>query len=264
MPWDLALTMLAGSREVLTHTISANQQDYDLFAAVGSPTGPVELYLTLNSGIIVDTMTGTFPAGSTIIFTSLGTVRGRGGNGGAGGLAEGGSAGPASGPGIAGGDGAAAITWPGVELIIDMDDGNAWGGGGAGGGGGGAATLANDDEPGHGGGGGQGWEATTGGLAGSGLYGTADPGAAGGSTAPGAGGGPHASGGGKGGTGGAWGTNASNSGAGRGDWESWKSGGAAGAGGQSILAVGGTVTFNGAKSEATLVSDGRLKGSVVT
>jgi hypothetical protein len=259
MPWCVPIPMItSGSNPVVELVISADAQDYDLFTAAGSPGSAIDLFVTLNSGVTIDTMlANSFPDGTNIYFTVLGTLRGRGGDGGDGGLADG--SGPATMPGQAGSAGGHAFfSSAGISLFLNIDDGNAWGGGGGGGGGAGCASLGSD-QGGGGGGGGQGWNTSLGGAGGSGVYASGGAGANGGSSAAGAGGTP-----GGGGDGGDWGLAGGVGLYTSGICDSGKSGGSGGARGRAFLLTGGaSITFTGSKSISTLESEGRIKGGAV-
>lgn len=264
MPWCVPIPMMtSGANAVSTLVISADAEDYDLFVEAGSPASPVDLYVTLNSGVTIDTMTANgFEPGTNIYFTVLGTLRGRGGGGGQGGDAEGGSAGPAAAPGEPGlSGGHAFFSSAGIGLFLNIDSGNAWGGGGGGGGGAGKATLENDDQGGGGGGGGQGWNTSAGGTGGTGLYASGGDGGSGSSAGAGGGGSP-----GNGGGGGAWGLNGAAGASTIGLGSGWvgATGGSAGTRGRAFLLTGGaSISFTGDKDLATLESEGRLKGGAV-
>lgn len=119
---------------ILTATSNTNQ--YNLYSSAGSPADAVNVELTINSGVyLYSQSTGTaglditgFTAGSTILVTNNGNIVGEGGNGGASGHLN---------PGTAGGD-AMNI---GQDVDVDNTNGNIFGGGG--GGDSGASTVAN-------------------------------------------------------------------------------------------------------------------------
>lgn len=231
-----------GTPGVESITISANEADFNLLDRLGyTPTTPITVTLSISAAVEVSASSTAVPAmdlrglpvGSTINFTNLGYVLGRGGDGGN------------SAPGGNGWAGGAAIYGPstGNTLNITNASGNVWGGGG--GGGGGADTLYYSkgewfDQGGGGGGGGAG-----GSLGGSGGFGTVpswdgadgNPGtgaAAGAAGTGGAGGGSA----GDGGTGGAYGAAGS-----AGQNSTYYTGGSGGAAGYYVRSDGGTVNW---------------------
>ena len=108
-------------------TISSNITNYNLFTTLGSPVTPVDVIITINSGVYVystDTATpafstGSIPVGSTIKIINNGYIMGMGGAGGTGSNTPGPIAG-----------GSAISTF--LPIIIDNTSG--WIGGGGGGG----------------------------------------------------------------------------------------------------------------------------------
>ncbi|MCE2724453.1 MAG: hypothetical protein LW865_14430 [Betaproteobacteria bacterium] len=137
---------------VINLTISTDQlAGYNAFTAAGSPAGAVDLRITVNSSIIVSELRAlSFAAGSTILITNNGTIRGVGGTGGDGGSISwfGSLAGAQT-----GGAGTDAIQ-TNRPTTINNTSGNVWGGGGGGGGGGGATDQTNGALASGGGGGG--------------------------------------------------------------------------------------------------------------
>jgi len=209
---------IRGTRRQIALTISANTADYNVASQAGSPTTPVDVVLTINTGVIVGSTSATvgavfitgLPATSTVTIINNGSIYGKGGTGGSGdgmlntGYFIEGSNAQAGGP---------AITSD-IALVIDNTNGQIFGGGGGGGGGQSVGTPAGSPPytaavAGGGGGGGRGYNSPAGGGAGDDQL-TANHGSAGtaGSTsASGAGGSGGAGGlyGGAGGAGGDWG-----------------------------------------------------------
>jgi hypothetical protein len=145
-----------GGRRQISLTISADTlTSYNVFTAAGSPHGPCDVTLTINSGVIVNAgiVVGNFHAQSTLRINNNGYILGTGGSGGAGGSSTSTTIGNAGN----GGNGGDAITTS-IKTTIDNTSGNIWGGGG-GGGGGSVHTTQNpplDNFAGGGGGGGGG------------------------------------------------------------------------------------------------------------
>lgn len=118
-----------------------------------APTGAETVTFTIQSGVTIGSHSsttpavdvGTWPAGTTIVIVILGAIKGRGGNGGAGGFII-----VNSGIGEDGDDGGTAL-YTRKALTLTYTDGELWGGGGGGGGGGGTGSTG-----GGGGGGGAG------------------------------------------------------------------------------------------------------------
>ena len=186
--------------QVFTITLSSDETDYDLNAAVQAlgwnGTDVVAVQLTINGGVQVkasatssDALTiSDFPTGSFIKVINNGEIVGRGGAGG------GGSCG---GPGGAGGQGGDALVVSGSEVHVD-NQGEINGGGGGGGGGGAGETrqwgtlkvpCSAASCRGCGGNGGAGYGPTTqgGGASGSGCVGDGCTDSVGGSGASGGG-----------------------------------------------------------------------------
>jgi hypothetical protein len=125
-------------------TISADVAGYNVFSAAGSPSSPVQVVLTINSGIYVGNggggapaiETSGFAAGSTLKIINNGFIEGHPGTGGFG-------AGTGS-NGNVGGDGGVAIDlW--LPLAMDNTNGYVRGGGGGGGSGGGGVSNGGAD-----------------------------------------------------------------------------------------------------------------------
>lgn len=132
-------------------TISSDTANYNIATALGNPTTPKNVILTINSGITVYSNstsqasldTSNLPSGSTVKIINNGLIVGRGGNGGFGGghcwLAV---------P-TAGGNGGDAINAT-VAVFVDNTNGYIYG---AGGGGGGSGSSCASFAGGSGGGG---------------------------------------------------------------------------------------------------------------
>lgn len=260
------LKFMRGGRRPIDLVISANQTSlYNIFTSAGSPTDPVAVTVTINTGVVLRaalTTGGTWAAGSTITIYNNGTIAGIGGSNTAGTNGEGGWADASNlTEGQNGAAGGTAVTMT-FDLAIDNTNGYVYGGGGAGGGGGSAAEsnppAAGASGPGGGGGGGRGYNNALGGTVGhdnGNITTLPTAGTAGSSSAGGAGG---AGGnktiflfnylGGTGGAGGTWGaagtagTNGSITGGGGGVT---KPGGAGGAAGLAVSKGGKVLTWLG-------------------
>jgi hypothetical protein len=197
-----------GNRRIaITYTADAN--NVNVFSAAGSPTDPVDVVVTVNSGIVIgSTSTGTpaFTTGSgwninsSLELHNSGTICGRGGAGGSGGSSSGHTevVGKSTNEivdsctnGNGGGSGGPALT---ALYRISIWNYGTIGGGGGGGGGGGARAWGNQRAVlgGGGGGGGQGRDNTGSNGGGSASWAGGSPmsGSSGGTgTASGAGGG---------------------------------------------------------------------------
>jgi len=168
-----------GGRRDIFLTISASEADYDLFAAAGSPTDPVNVFVTVESATVLYGSTTGLPGFKTgsawaahteLTLTNEGHILGMGGDGGEGasqvytGQGDCSNTTPAT-DGLPGGD-AMNLGW---DITIDNTNGNIFGGGG-GAGGQGCGHIANQEvAPGGGGGGGAGGNLTahsSGGIAG--------------------------------------------------------------------------------------------------
>lgn len=286
MPWDLPIAILTGFENPITDwVIDTNQTDLNLFDYIGQQPDVLEYNITIASGVDINTMEfGPFPNGCIINFTVLGRIRGRGGSGGQGAWVEGYSEPDATGPGSWGaGNGTpptdgepALVLAPGITVRLDADDGYIWGGGGGGAGGRSVISVTGYASAGGGGGGGRGWDLNPGGDGGiatgdPGRVASADDGTDGSAALVGSGGATYEAAevtGSPGGDGGQWGEAGSpepfpptqNTL----DGVTTVSGPAVtpGAGGNAIDINGATLQFTGAKGEATLVSEGRLRGLV--
>lgn len=262
--WKIPLSLFGGGG-VASLTFTSDTFVGDLFAYLGSPTIPVEVTITADGadvgGIVISSSfdpTSTF----TVVATNGGRFVGTGGAGGSGGD-DNGATGTVGGKGTSGG--AAIIS--AFNIDADIDDGYMLGGGGGAGGGSYNDTGAGGT-PGGGGGGGIGWGNAAGGAAGSPTGSpVASAGGAGSLSLAGSGGSGGSSGVNDGGDGGSWGlageygqhANPGNDEFVAGDHEG--NGGAGGNGGSAFLPTSGAViTFTGAKSEATLRIESRIKG----
>jgi len=253
-------------------TVTTDETDFNLFVELGGPPGPVDVTVTLNSGIDMRgtngnpafTTEGMHPD-STVTFVNNGHVYGYGGNGGNGGNAnnfvefEGTcyyfGQGLAGKPGQDGGD---AIDCTIASITIDNTNGEIFAGAGGGGGGRGfASSFSSEADGGGGGGGGIGTDTGNGGIGGVGTVEgktyvcgpvsetTGDDGVDGSESAAGAGGSGFAYNGGSGGA--DWGDDG-NSGGGT-------TGGAGGAGGFAVRLNGATITWLGGNDAASVKGD---------
>lgn len=122
--------------------ISSNQTNYNLFTALGSPTTPVDVVVTVNSGVIISSNStstpafdeGSLPLGSTVKLINLGKIYGMGGVGGSGGSAANSPSRAFAGSSGSNGGVALKLTCP---TVVVNASGEIFGGGGGGGGGGG-------------------------------------------------------------------------------------------------------------------------------
>lgn len=255
--------------------ISTNQTNFDLFVELGGPPGPIDVTLTINTGVNVDGLNGS-PAittagihpDSTLTIINNGAIRGYGGNGGDGISATLNYEDEGSGcvfsaqkfdgaQGQAGGD---ALNTT-IDVTIDNTNGDIFAGAGAGGGGDSHAPQATISYGGGGGGGGLGTDTGNAGAAGTGFI---DPfsfgscgiemeadgvvGTAGSTTAAGTGGLKGGTGAGNGGDGGAdWGETGSVGGAG---------GTSPGIGGFAVRLNGNSIVWTGGNNPT------QVKGSV--
>jgi hypothetical protein len=239
--------MLAGSYRRINLTVAANTRDYNIFTQAGSPATDVDVYVTVNSGIIIGSTSTATPALTTgsgwtqrsrIFLINNGTIMGRGGAGGIGG---------SNGNGFGGSAGGTAIDL--TKDITITNNSAIYGGGGGGGGGGASGSNA-------GGGGGGGGAGDIGGTGAAGGTPSGNAGAAGTSSGPGNGGAglswSQSSGGknpvttsgvsGAGGNGGSFGAAGSSGTAATGDGTLF-SGSGGGAAGKAINLNGYTATF---------------------
>lgn len=268
MPFSIPISLVSSASSTLTFT----EDTYigDLYAYMDSPSQPVEVVINVdNCDVGYIYISNQFNAASTFTVNCLnnGRVIGVGGAGGAGGDDLGG----AGTRGKKGFDGGHAIVSDGFNVSVDIDNGYLLGGGG-GGGGGGFNDLGATGDPGGGGGGGQGWGTSTGGAAGTPSgFPVASAGGEGNSGAAGGAGEGGAVGTNDGGAGGGWGEAG-----GYGGWpqpellnlnSSEPGDGCGGMGGNSGSAFYGTsgavISFDGAKSEATLRTESRILGETL-
>lgn len=122
-----------GKTSTIYLTIASNTTRYNIFLSAGSPSVPTNVQVTVNSGVIVGSVTGGtdyamytgagWAAGSTITIINNGYIQGIGGNGGSSGYGA-----VAPGAGGAGGD-AILLSWP----VNIGNNGYIYGGGGGGG-----------------------------------------------------------------------------------------------------------------------------------
>ena len=161
-------------------TINGNQQNFNLFTALGAPSSAVTVNLTVAAGVVITAVNNAtaamdlsgLPASSTINLVNLGYIIGQGGNGANGGWASY----PGSGTSIASaplaGAGGNAINGPGsgVTFNITNASGHIWGGGGGGGGGGAYDGVSSGNGCANAGGGGGGAGGGIGGTGGLGVY----------------------------------------------------------------------------------------------
>jgi hypothetical protein len=258
MTFNRPIALFGGTSSV-EQTISSNVFIGNLWNFLGSPAGPRDVILTIDSADAESIqVTNDWDAGSTFTFNCINNGRivgAGGGNGNGGNVASNGTAGSI---------GSFAISSQDFNIDVDIDDGYMFGGGGGGGGGSGAISGPGNDA-GGGGGGGQGSLAGgAGGAAGTGggALPLAQAGTAGSPGAAGVGGaGSGTAGPGEtGGNGGAWGTAGFNGGS---DNLSFVRGGLGGNHGPAFKSsTSSTITFVGGKSQATLITEGRIKGDV--
>ena len=175
-------------------TLSSNTNNYDVFtAASASPlyvAGKSDIVLTINSGVVVGSAStgsyallvpSSFNPADTVTIVNNGTIRGQGGNGGAGGSVVNPTVYPSS-AGSVGGN-AVYVNRP----TVITNNGNIWAGGGGGaqghstssGGAGGSASNGLNNYPGSPGGSGSSAGAGGGGAGGA-YNASATPGASGG------------------------------------------------------------------------------------
>ena len=262
--WRIPLSLIAGQGQIDV-SITSDTLVGDLYTFLGSPPGQVDVVVTVDAAMAGNiVITTDFATGSTFTVNVIngGMVVGLGGNGGGGGITYG-TTGEA---GQRGFDGGPAIE-SAYDIDLDIDNGFLFGGGG-GGGGGSFAVDGTVGVAGGGGGGGRGFSTTAGGLPGD--NGTPVPASQGGQGGPsgfGIGGAPSGTGllnlmlGGNGGDWGSAGVSGTSSdllGAGG---TLFYSGGIGGKAGEAFKSnAGATVTYTGAKTEATLRTEGRIYG----
>ena len=175
---------LAGSGALATAslTIASNVTNYNVANALGNPTTPENITVTVNSGVTVSSAStataaldeGALPAGSTVTLINNGFIVGAGGAGGTGGSETSATSAYTWVSPTPGGNGGPAIN---ATVATTVENNMVLGGGGGGGGGGSECESPSYPTSGGGGGGGEGPAA--GGAAGQNSYLTADVGAAG-------------------------------------------------------------------------------------
>jgi len=267
-----------GTRSV---TISSNQSKYNLRTAMGSPSGPQRIIVTINSGVEITSDNAATPAfdegsgwasGTVITIINNGKIYGMGG--------AGGSSATFNYPGgpawtvVAGANGGAGGTALALRVPTTVDNtaGEIFGGGGGGGGAEGLYLISTElyAATGGGGGGGRGAATSAAGAAGTSNMPDVFPDqiklGSNGNTGSSAGAGSAGSGGvfsggsdfgGTGGAGGDWGTSGSNGGAATNvSFYSVASSTSGGAGGNAVALNGNAITWLGGNTIA------RVKGSV--
>lgn len=265
--WRIPGPLIAGT-QAFDQTFTVNTLIGDLYAFLGAPAGPAQVTFIIDGASLGDIrITSDFFPGSSFDFTCIngGQVVGLGGDGGDGADSFGSTGGQ---PGD-GTDGSHAIDTV-FAVSLDVDDGFLFGGGG-GGGGGAYINLGLTGVGGGGGGGGRGFQTSNGGLGGSqpasppgqdgtsGDLSTIGLGGSGGTPSfanVGGDGGQFGSAGGVGYSSDIY-TGATN--------KTYRyNGGTAGTSGNAYFFTGASagLTLSGAKSEATLRSEGRIKGEV--
>jgi len=177
------------SKRTIELSVTSDTTDYNIYSSAGSPTAPVDVILTINSGVTISATTTSSVAvstgsgwdtESTIRIINNGDIRGKGGAGGAGGNGRITTA-PYCWPGATGSSGGDSMDIA-YDIELDNTNGNIYGGGGGGGGGGGARGNSSDWAScgGGGGGGGRCENSTSAAGAGGTADGQARPGSAGG------------------------------------------------------------------------------------
>lgn len=256
----LGLVKLRGGRRTILLTISSDQSGYTIYSAASNPTDPVEVILTINSGIKVYggypslIGTGSWASGSSLKIVNNGYITGGGGNGGSGQECNSSTL-VVAGPSV-GGPAGSAISL-GLPTTIDNTNGYIYGGGG--GGGGGSAAALQSSAPfttrAGGGGGGGGAGGGGGGAGGSandgGLYDGQNGGSGGTDSTSSGQGGPGGAGGlnfvgtvgGVGGDGGDWGQAGNTGGTGTPNFASNGAGG--GSNGSAVVTNGNSLTWLG-------------------
>ena len=262
--WRIPLSLLGGGAVDIEPLVSTYIGD--LWVYLGSPSEPVDVTVRANNVDLAEIIiTNDFTAGSTFNFiaTNNGRFIGTGGGGGDGGD-DNGATGSAGTKGNAGGH---AIQSDTFAVNIDVDGGFLLGGGGGGGGGSYNFTGMGGGTPGGGGGGGAGWGDAAGGAAGNPTFNPlAAAGTAGSQIIEGNGGDGGTALNNDGGDGGGYGYGGIyGQFAQPGSQQNVSSGngGPGGRAGAAFFPVNlATATLNGAKSEATLRTETRLKGEI--
>ena len=147
-----------GSKGIITRTITSSTTNYNLRndlvnSGLWNGSEAIAVHLVISSGIYVygstnvAAITALLTTSSILSIHNSGTIRGKGGNRGAGGLAN-----TSANPGSAGSAGYEAIQLQNISGVVIRNYGSIQGGGGGGGGGGGArlhgSQLENDEESG--------------------------------------------------------------------------------------------------------------------
>lgn len=239
--------LAARLRNAIALTISATQTgQYNVFTAAGSPSAAIDVYLTINTGVVLEAglIATSLPANSTLTIINNGRIAGIGG---AGGNGWGADISSNEVPGGAGSNGGHAIE-SSCPTTLDNTNGEVFGGGGGGAGGavtrkppGGAYTYRGC---GGGGGGGRGYNNAAAGIGGASavsIFENGFTGVAGSSAAFGTAGlGRNDAG--PGGDGGDWGTAGTGGQGGAADSSITYTGGTAG---QAVKTNGGGLTITG-------------------
>lgn len=160
--------------------IAANVTNWKLLPLLGTLGGPVTVTVTVNQGVVVDSLDpldpamdlSGLPSGSTINLVNMGYITGAGGEGADGAMADYPGTGAtvlSAGIATAGGN---AILGPGLSRTFNVTNtlGHIWGGGGGGGGSGAYDGVASGNGTGNGGGGGGGAGGGRGGRGGRCVY----------------------------------------------------------------------------------------------
>ena len=133
-----------GSKGIITRTITGSTTNYNLRndlvnSGLWNGSEAIAVHLVINSGVFVygstnvAAITALLTTSSILSIHNSGTIRGKGGNRGAGGLVN-----PSPNNGSAGSTGYEAIALQNIAGVVIRNYGNIQGGGGGGGGGGGA------------------------------------------------------------------------------------------------------------------------------
>lgn len=161
-------------------TITGNANNFNLFAALGSPVSALTANINVAPGIVIsatDTSISAMdlsglPSGSTINLINNGYIIGRGGDGSNGGIANFPGSGATNNSANLAGPGGNAINGPGTGVTFNITNasGHIWGGGGGGGGSGAYDGVSTGNGLGNGGGGGGGAGGGRGGPGATGVY----------------------------------------------------------------------------------------------
>lgn len=154
---------LAGSGALTTAslTIASNVTNYNVANALGNPTTPENITVTVNNGVIVSSAStataaldeGALPTGSTVTLINNGFIVGAGGAGGVGGYESGTGSPYVYAAPTPGGNGGAAVN---LTVPTNIENSATIGGGGGGGGGGSECESSSAPYGGGSGGGGEG------------------------------------------------------------------------------------------------------------